>query len=429
MEQHSSQSKPRLVDPKIIIPFILLTSCFAWWGLANNMTDTLLAAFKRIKSMTDVQTSFIQLAFYGAYFCFALPAALFIRKFTYKSGVLLGLALFIIGGLLFYPSSLTMEYGHFLASLYILAAGLSILETSANPYILVLGPEKTATQRLNLAQSFNPIGSILGIYLSKEFILSKLQPLSKEERMAMDPEKLQQVQSEELTAVMGPYVAVAFLLMVIWIALAVLKMPKESDDDNGIKVGESFKRLFANKTYIFGVLALFFYMGAQIGCWSFTIRYGMHELGLEEEGASVYYMASLIVFAVSRFICTGMMSYIKPVQLLGGLGLLGALLCLLIIFVGGMTGVIALVLTSLCMSLMFPTIYGLALDGVGPETKKFGGAGLIMAILGGAVITPLQGVFSDGFGINMSFFIPLGCFLAVMIYAIYYFRKKKVYAG
>jgi FHS family L-fucose permease-like MFS transporter len=192
----ANSGKPaRLVPQGILWAFILLTSCFAWWGLANNMTDTLLAAFKRIQSLSDFQTSLIQIAFYGSYFCFALPAAIFIKRFSYKSGVLLGLALFIAGGLLFYPSSKTMEYWHFLAALYILAGGLSILETSANPYIIVLGSEETGTQRLNLAQSFNPIGSIMGVVISKLFILSELQQISAEERAALAPEALKSIQS------------------------------------------------------------------------------------------------------------------------------------------------------------------------------------------------------------------------------------------
>jgi len=409
-------SKTKLVDPKILVPFILVTSCFAWWGLANNMTDTLLSAFKRIKSMSDLQTSLIQFAFYGAYFCFALPAALYIKRYSFKSGVLLGLALFIAGGLLFYPASLTQEYWHFLLALYILAGGLSILETSANPYIMALGPKETATQRLNLAQSFNPIGSISGVVISKYFILSNLQEFSAADRAAMSPESLQAIQTSELTAVMNPYVIVSFILILTWLAIAFSKMPKIHDSSQ-IHFGPSFKRLFANKNYVFGVVAQFFYVGAQIGVWSFTIRYVMQELHINEDGASSYYIAALIVFTISRFAGTALMSVMSPGRVLKLLSLIAILATLTVITTGGMVGVVAQISISACMSVMFPTIYGNALQTVGEEDLKLGGSGLIMAILGGALMTPIQGLISDNFGIQAAFSIPLICFGVVWLFA------------
>ena len=419
--------KSRLVPPGILWPFILLTSCFAWWGLANNMTDTLLAAFKRIKSMSDFQTSLIQIAFYGSYFCFALPAAIFIKKYSYKAGVLLGLALFIVGGLLFYPSSLTMEYWHFLVSLYILAGGLSVLETTANPYIVVLGPEETATQRLNLAQSFNPIGSITGVVISKFFILSELQQLSAEERAALSPEGLQSIQYGELQAVMGPYVTVSVILLVIWCLIYRAKMPVSANQvdehDRVVDLRAAFRHLLHNRHYVWGVTAQFFYVGAQIGAWSFTIRYVMKELGLNEEQSSTYYIAALVLFVASRFICTGLMSVFAPRIILFTLSILAIVCCLVVIFVGGQVGVYALVGLSGCMSLMFPTIYGLAVRGLGEHTK-IGGSGLIMAILGGAVITAVQGQVSDLTGsINYSYFVPMACFAIIAFYAIYESQK------
>jgi MFS transporter, FHS family, L-fucose permease len=423
----SPQKSARIVPPGILWSFILLTSCFAWWGLANNMTDTLLAAFKRIKSMSDFQTSLIQIAFYGSYFCFALPAAIFIKRYSYKAGVLLGLALFIVGGLLFYPASKTMEYWHFLVSLYILAGGLSILETSANPYVIVLGPEQTATQRLNLAQSFNPIGSIMGVVISKFFILSSLNQLSAQERAVLPPDQLETIQTGELAAVMGPYVAVSIVLLVIWLLIATCKMPHASDlggdSDKSLDLRAAFNRLIRNRHYVWGVIAQFFYVGAQIGVWSFTIRYVMKELRLNEEQASTYYIAALILFAASRFICTGLMSFFTPRQILMSLAIVAIGLTLLVAFVGGYTGVIALVLISGCMSLMFPTIYGLAVRGLGRDTK-IGGSGLIMAILGGAVLTALQGQVSDMTGsINISYLVPMLCFVVIAFYGLSASRK------
>ena len=271
------------------VPFILITSLFLIWGLANNMTDTLLAAFKRIMSMSDFQTSWIQIAFYGSYFCLAIPAALYIKRFTYKSGVLLGLGLFIAGSILFYPASISMQYSHFLTALFILAGGLAILETTANPYIIAMGPEETATRRLNLAQSFNPIGSVFGILLGKIYILSHLNTASSEERVSMDPAKLDLIQSEELNAVMGPYVVVAIVLILLWLLILFVKMPKASSAAQDFHIASTIKRLLKNKNYLMGIVAQFFYVGAQIGVWSFTIRYTMQALTLDEQEASNYY--------------------------------------------------------------------------------------------------------------------------------------------
>ncbi len=414
-------SQPRKTP---ILPFILITSLFLMWGLANNMTDTLLAAFKRIMSMSDFQTSWIQVAFYGSYFCLALPAALIIKKFTYKTGVLLGLGLFISGSLLFYPASQTMVYGHFLAALFVLAGGLSILETAANPYIIAMGPEENGTQRLNLAQSFNPIGSIIGVLLSKLFILSQLNQASAETRAAMSPEELQAIQSSELAAVMGPYVGVAGVLLIIWIAIAVTKMPKASDADDSLNIGATVRRLIKNSNYVWGVAAQFFYVGAQIGVWSYTIRYVMQELSVNEDEAASYYLAALILFMVSRFICTALMKYISPGNLLAGLSVL-AIICTFVVIVGsGYVGVYALVAISACMSLMFPTIYGLAVRGLGDDTK-IGGSGLIMAILGGAVLTSVQGQVSDATqSIHLAYVVPLLCFVVVAFYGRIASREK-----
>ena len=411
-------SNARLIQPGNLWPFILVTSLFFLWGLANNMTDTLLAAFKRIMSMSDFQTSWIQMAFYGAYFLLALPAAILIKKYSYKTGVLVGLGLFIAGSLLFYPASITMVYGHFLAALFILAGGLSILETAANPYIIAMDSEETSTRRLNWAQSFNPIGSISGVVLSKFFILSNLNLLSAQERAQMPPDQLAVVQSEELTAVMGPYVGVAGVLLVIWLLVKFTKMPEVSDKLEKIDLGGSLKRLAKNANYRWAVIAQFFYMGAQIGVWSYTIRYVMLELNLVEEAASTYYLAALILFAASRFIFTALMKYFSPRMLLLISAIGGGICTLIVIYGGGLTGVIALVAISGFMSLMFPTIYGLGMQRLGKDAK-IGGSGLIMAILGGAVLTAVQGQISDlTQSIHLSFYLPLLCFAVVGFYAV-----------
>ena len=396
-----------VVPKNILIPFILLTSCFALWGLANNMTDVLIAQFRKVFTLTDMQSGLVQTAFYGAYFCLALPAALFIKRFSYKAGVLLGLGLFCTGALLFYPASQIMEYGPFLMALFVLAGGLSILETSANPYIIAMGPQETATRRLNLAQSFNPIGSITGVLIGKFYILSQLHPATDAERAAMSPEALGSIQSAELSAVMGPYVVVALVIMLVWLAIAFTRMPVASDtggSDQSLK--SSFGRLLAKKYFVRGVLGQFFYVGAQIGCWSYTIRYVMAEMGGNEADASTCLLVSIVLFSASRFVCTAMMKFISPAVLLGLLASLASLSLLLVMFVGGMTGIYALVAVSACMSLMFPTIFGLSVHGLGKDTQ-FGGSCLIMAILGGAVLTAIMGQISDMAGIRMAFVIPM----------------------
>ncbi len=390
----------KVIDRKNLLPFVLVTSLFALWGLANNMTDTLLAAFKRIMDMSDTQTSFIQMAFYGAYFCIALPAALFIRKHSYKSGVILGLILYALGAILFLPAAGVESYAFYLIAIYIMAAGCSVLETTANPYIMSMGSADTATRRLNIAQSFNPMGSILGIIVSKYFILKDIS----------------------LYSVSGTYAAVGGVLLVIMVVMLFARMPEGKDASNDTSLRATFSRLLKNKHYMGGVIAQFFYVGAQIGVWSFTIRLVMKELGYVEAQAATLYLISIIGFCTSRFIYTWLMKYIAPQRLLLIGAILSATCSLIVVFSAGWIAVIALVLVSVFMSLMFPTIYGIALGSVAQsehaDDTKIGASGLIMAILGGALITPVQGMVSDAAGINISYIVPMVCFVVVMMYSL-----------
>ena len=433
----------KVVEKKYLIPFILITSLFLLWGIANNMTDTLLSAFKRIMSMSDAQTSLIQFAFYGSYFCFALPAALYIKKFSYKSGVILGLLLYAAGAILFYPASQMASYTFYLIAIYILAGGCSILETTANPYILAMGSQETATRRLNIAQAFNPLGSITGILLSMFFILGELNSAGPEERAAMSPEHLETMQAHEMGAVTGTYMTLGFVLLAVLICMLIAKMPKGGDADHSIHLKETFSRLLKNKKYSYGVLAQFFYVGAQIGVWSFTIRIVMQETTViqdiqnfcngafstdfynhvastaEQTGASLY-LCSIICFSLARFVFTWLMKYIRPSKLLT-VAAVADIICTLVVVLSGGSGwllVAFLIGISFFMSLMFPTIYGIALGGLGDDAK-IGASGLIMAILGGALITPLQGQVSDLAGINVAYLIPLLCFVAVFLYGVY----------
>lgn len=398
----------QVIDKKHFLPFVLVTSLFAMWGLANNMTDTLLAAFKRIMQMSDTQTSFIQMAFYGAYFCIALPAALFIRQHSYKSGVIMGLVLYALGAILFLPAAGVESYAFYLVAIYIMAAGCSVLETTANPYIMSMGSPETATRRLNIAQSFNPIGSILGILASKYFILQDIS----------------------LYSISGTYTALGVILLAMMMVMLFARMPEGRDTARQDTLKATFIRLSHNQPYVWGVVAQFFYVGAQIGVWSFTIRLVMQELGHVEAQAATIYLLSIIGFCGSRFVYSWLMKYIAPVRLLVVGSILSALSALLVVIGTGWLAVIALVCISVFMSLMFPTIYGIALGSLSHDENqgdvKIGASGLIMAILGGALLTPLQGLVSDATGsINLSYLVPLGCFVVVMSYGIYTMKLTK----
>lgn len=402
----------KVIERKYLLPFALVTSLFALWGLANNMTDTLLAAFRKIMQMSDTQTSLIQLAFYGAYFCLALPAALFIRRYSFKSGIILGLCLYAAGAMLFLPAAEVESYAFYLLAIYIMAAGCSVLETTANPYIMSMGSPQTATRRLNIAQSFNPIGSILGILISKYFILQDIS----------------------LYSVSGTYAAVGGVLIAIMAVMFFARMPEGSDSS---KVQEfqgsttintqhstinSIRRLLNNRVYTGGIIAQFFYVGAQIGVWSFTIRLVMKELEMKEAQAATLYLISIIGFCSSRFIYTWLMKYIAPQKLLAAGAMLSTICALSVVLTNGWLCVVSLIFVSVFMSLMFPTIYGISLGAVSasdyPDDTKIGASGLIMAILGGALLTPLQGMVSDASNINISYLVPMGCFLAVFIFAL-----------
>jgi len=426
-----SAEKAPVVPRQHLLAFILLTTCFAAWGAANNMTDPLVKVFSRIWSMSNLQGALVQFSFYGAYFCLALPAAILIKRYSYKTGVLTGLGLFIFGALLFYPASQTMAYAHFLLAIYILASGLSILETSCNPYIIALGDESTATQRLNLAQSFNPIGSNIGVFLAATFILPRVNPATDVERetlAATDPAALEAIQRDELSAVMGPYVTMAFVLLVFWLAIAFTRMPTASDPSKRIDFGPTLARLMGNSHYAFGVVAQFFYVAAQICVWTFLIQYATLVLGFTEETAGWYLQASILIFLVFRFICTALMRVIRPSAMLLVMAAVAAGLALFAVAVPGIAGLWAIVLISACMSLMFPTIYGIALHGLREDTK-IGAAGLVMAILGGALFPLLQARIIDKVSANVSYLVPFVCFIVVAAYAVFDLRKKRVAHG
>lgn len=414
-----------------ILPFILVTLCFALWGFANDITNPMVKAFSRIFRMSVTDGAMVQLAFYGGYFAMALPAALFIRRFSYKSGLVIGLGLYALGALLFIPAKMTALYPPFLIAYFIMTCGLSFLETSANPYVLSMGPRESATRRLNLAQAFNPIGSLMGMYVAMEFIQSRLDPMDSAARAQLGDAEFNALLRSDLDVLVGPYLVLGIVIAVIFFCFVAIKMPGgESSENDKTSLKSSFVRLSGNRSYREGVVAQFFYVGVQIMCWTFIIQYGTSVFmgeGMGEADAEVlsqrYNIVAMALFCCSRFICTFLMKYVKPARMLYILSIVASLLVLCVIFADGRTGLYSLVGVSACMSLMFPTIYGIALEGAG-EDSKIGAAGLIMAILGGSVLPPLQARIIDSAGfwgidsVRCSFILPLLCFAVITIYGI-----------
>ena len=415
---------------KYLVPFILVTFCFALWGFANDVTNPMVKAFSKIFRMSVTDGSLVQVAFYGGYFAMAFPAAVFIRKYSYKAGVLMGLGLYATGALLFFPSKAIGIYGCFLIAYFIMTCGLSFLETSCNPYILSMGEPETATRRLNLAQCFNPCGSIIGMFVAMNFIQAKLNPMSSDERALLDDAQFEAIKNADLDVLISPYLAIGAVIVVMFLIILFTKMPKNADQSHDIHIMTTLRRLVTLKRYREGVVAQFFYVGAQIMCWTFIIQYGTRVFmaeGMEEQAAEVlsqrFNIYAMLFFICSRFIATWLMRWISPARLLTIFGILAMVFTTGVILSHDRTGVYCLVCVSGCMSLMFPTIYGIALDGLGDDAK-FGAAGLIMAILGGSVLPPLQAMFIDAGMTNFSFILPFVCFLVVTIYGYRITRAK-----
>lgn len=426
------QTTTPLLKKSVIVPFILITSLFALWGFANDITNPMVSAFKKVLELDNFQASLVQLAFYGGYFTMALPAAIFVNRYSYKKGILLGLALYAVGALLFYPAAAYEEFGFFLAALYILTFGLAFLETTANPYILSMGSEETATRRLNLAQAFNPIGALLGLLVAQKFILASLQsddllPNGEPVYGTLSETAKELVRTSDLAVIRDPYVILGLVVIAFFVIIALMKMPRNERQEGKVVVSESIKRLFNSKKFVGGVVAQAFYVGAQIMCWTYLYQYA-ESFGIDNERAVNYGIAALVIFLTGRWVGTALLRILSSGKLLF-IFAIGASICtLLTIFVPGMIGLISLVGISFFMSIMFPTIYGIALEGQGDDSK-FGAAFLVMAIVGGALMPTLQGLILDlgGSGytdisilgvpeVNFSFVLPLLCFILVGIY-------------
>lgn len=433
---NSVSEKPKVVSKQFLIPFILVAILFPLWGFANDITNPMVAAFKNILLISNFESALVQFAFYGGYCFMAIPAAIFIKRFNYKQAIIMGLALYSIGCFLFIPAGNMMAFEAFLFSYFVMTCGLSFLETSANPYILSLGDEATATQRLNFAQAFNPLGSLTGMFVAREFILAKLNPASEAVRRELstsDPAAFTHIQQNDLNVIIGPYLMLGMVVLVVLGIFFLNKLPGSSTG-NGSKLDlkPTLKRLFTNKRYLEGVGAQAFYIGAQIMCWTFIIQYGVNEVGLTKAEAQSYNMIAMVIFVSSRFVCTYLLKFFNSGQLLMFLSIGGGLFSLGAVFLPGMTGLYSLMAISACMSLMFPTIYGIALKGLG-EDAKLGSAGLIMAIGGGSLMPPLQGAIMDmssfSFGslvmssTRVSFGLPFLCFIVVGLYGWNTMRK------
>ena len=416
-----------VVSKSILLPFILITSLFSLWGFANAVTDPMVTAFKKVLELDNFQASLVQLAFYGGYFTMALPAALFIRKYSYKVGILIGLTLYATGALLFYPAAVTEQFLFFLAGLYILTFGLAFLETSANPYILAMGDSSTATQRLNLAQAFNPVGNILGLLVAQQFVLKKLQSDNVDFASLSETQKAA-ITTADLMVIRDPYVILGIVVIAVLVLIVINKMPKGKGGEMHMPLSKVFGSLIKKSIYVEGVITQAFYVGAQIMCWTYIYQYA-EAIGLSAEEAGTYQFFAFVCFFLGRFICTFLLKYVDSGKLLMGLSVLAVLFTLGTIFITGIVGLYSLVAISFCMSLMFPTIYGVALEGLTEDESKIGAAGLVMAIVGGALMPTLQGMILDlgGSGyadlqilgvseVNFSFILPLVCFLIIAFY-------------
>jgi FHS family L-fucose permease-like MFS transporter len=418
-----------LVARHLRVPFLLLVLCFAAWGMAANLTDILVGVFRGIFDMSNFQSSLVQFAYYGAYFLLAIPAAFINARYGFKAGVLVGLGLAALGGFLFIPASNLLAYEMFLLALFVLAAGLSILETSANPFVIGMGDEGSATQRLNLAQSFNPVGANVGVLMGAILILPRLTP--EESKTIMSEEELLAATESDLGLVLQPYLVIAGILVLIWLLIAFRKMqlpsaPTPVDLTSGR--GGTLARLWANRHYRYGVMAQFFNVAAQTCTWTFTILYAQDVAGTSPGEAGWWLQASLIIFLISRFVMTYLLGIFRPALLLLVMAVFGVICCLTSVFVLNVVGLIAVVAISASLSLMFPTIYGLSLQGLGPDAK-FGSAGLVMAILGGALVPMLHAAVMDTAGSALGYIVPGICLAAVAAYALFALRNPRPAAG
>ena len=433
--KNTQQTKDTVIEKKYLVPFIIITSLFALWGFANDITNPMVAAFKTVLEVSNMKASLVQFAFYGGYATMAIPAALFIRKYGYKKSILFGLGLYAFGALCFWPAAQYQRFDFFLLSLYILTFGLAFLETTSNPYILAMGSKKTATRRLNFAQSFNPMGSLIGMTVASQVILASLDSDKRDAAGNLVYSTLSAVEkatirTHDLMVIRNPYVIIGLVVLIMFLIVFFTKMPVFNRPDDNKSVGATFRALSKNKRYREGVIAQLFYVAAQIMCWTYIIQYAGN-LGIAKAEAQLFNIVAMCFFLSTRFIGTYLMKYFKSVKILLVFALGGMITTTGVILINGMPGLYFLIATSIFMSIMFPTIYGIALEGLENDEATLGASGLVMAIVGGALMPPLQGRIMDigGSGyadhmffgfipeVNISFILPFFCFIFVAIYA------------
>lgn len=428
-----TKGKNRLVERRFLLPFILITSLFALWGFANDITNPMVAAFQTLMELSTAKASLIQFAFYGGYATMAIPAALFIRRYSYKKGILLGLALYAVGAFLFIPAAAQQSFVFFCFSLYILTFGLAFLETTASPYILSLGSKENATRRLNLSQAFNPMGSLLGMATASMIVLPNLLSDKRDEAgniiySALAESEKAEIRVHDLAVIRNPYVVLGIVVLLVFVVIALFVSKSNRNEQSKmnheqLSVRATMGRLWKNRVYREGVFSQVFYVAAQIMTWTFIIQYA-DNLGIDKATAQNYNIVAMVMFLCGRFISTFLMKYVNGRKLLAVFGVCAALCALGAITIVGMTGLYCLIGISLFMSLMFPTIYGIALEDVSLEDSTLGAAFLVMAIVGGALMPPLQGIVIDMdtvFGhpaVNVSYGLPMICFIIVAVYGI-----------
>ena len=426
----TNSKKPEVVSKKVLIPFVLVTSLFTLWGFANAVPDPMVQAFKKVLELSNSQAAWVQMAFYGGYFCMALPAAMFMRKYSYKTCILIGLGLYATGALLFYPAALSEKFWFFCLGLYILTFGLAFLETAANPYALALGARETATQRLNLAQAFNPVGSILGLLVAQQFVLKKLKSDDTADFSSLDEASKILIKTSDLLVIRDPYVILGLVLIGVFILFAAVKMPQSKNKMGMPDIKNTFSALAKDSKYVLGLLAQVLYVGAQIMCWTYIYQYA-EGIGMDGVTAGYYQLAAFVFFTIGRAVGTYLLRFMSSGKLLMYFAISAMMFVCGTIFINGVIGLYSLVGISFCMSLMFPTIYGIALGNLTEEQSKVGSAGLVMAIVGGALLPKIQGIIIDAGGsgvadvlilgvseVNFSFILPLFCFVYIAWYGL-----------
>ena len=418
-----------LIENRYKVTFVLITILFALWGFANDITNPMVAAFQTVMEISATKASMVQFAFYGGYATMAIPAALFIRRYSFKKGIILGLALYALGAFLFIPAAQWQMFSFFCISLYILTFGLAFLETTANPFILSLGDRETATRRLNFSQSFNPMGSLMGMFVASQIVLPNL--ISDRRDAAgqiifgtLSEAEKAQIRLHDLAVIRDPYVAIGLIVLVMLVIIALTKMPNVDHRGPKVRSSETLRRLWAIKRYRFGVVSQVFYVAAQIMVWTFIIQYA-DNLGISKATAQNYNICAMCMFLAFRFLGTYSMKWIPAPRLLAVFGILASLCIIGAISIVGFGGLVCLVATSAFMSIMFPSIYGIALENVEERDASLGAAFLVMAIVGGALMPPLQGMIIDMKtiaampAVNVSFVLPLVCFIVVSIFGFY----------